>query len=121
MLLTKRLQKKHRKKDIPKWGYVKARIRYFYEQAGIESCELEYKDFRDSQGRPVCTRGYKPYLTFAHSLKRKKIRCAEEMEEVIRACVSCHKKIEDMGPCPMYEIVIATINRRMRPVEKLYK
>lgn len=110
------------KSGIPPWNYIKALLIPLFIEAEIYGCELQNREYTTSTGTKICSGGYAPLLTFAHSLKRNTINTLGKpylMEEVIRACSACHKVIEDMGEEPMSAIVRETIAKRPNAVKQI--
>ena len=99
------------------WALIREELKERFARVGILSCELGYDCCIKSSNF-----GFK--WTFAHSLKRDKIvpekinpeLRAQQLRHVIYACQHCHKVIEDKGNKynEMYDIVVATINKRTR-------
>ena len=83
------------------WESTRLALRKRFQKAGIDYCELHYAGCWVNNN-----------LSFAHSMKRRKIRTQEELEEVIVACVPCHQILEVKPPEEMLRIVRETIKER---------
>lgn len=68
-----------------------------FDRRGIRNCEH-------------CGTGFG--LTFAHSLKRKDIKTAEQMKECALLCLPEHMRIEQLPPAEMAKEVRAYIAKR---------
>jgi hypothetical protein len=116
MLQRKSLRKKKKvvkKKKQETWLEVKQEIRPKFLEADIYCCELKWDG---------CKGCMVMYLTFAHSLRRRKIdklqkeERAKAMREVIRACSACHYILDSMAHDETYQIVREVIKNRTKPV-----
>lgn len=117
-----------RKKKPETWLEVKREIRPKFEEAGIRCCELlnnlEFIVAIEKQlgKKQNCTECYPLYLTFAHSLRRRKIgkhdmkTQARLLREVIRACQNCHKLLDSLYHNTTSTIVRNVIDNRVTPV-----
>jgi hypothetical protein len=104
------------KRNEISWRHVREELRPKFIKAGITFCELRW---HGCEGRA--------HLTFAHSLRRNDIdkyrkdgdleQYALKMREVIRACRSCHSKLDANKRPVTYEMVRDIINKRSRPIE----
>lgn len=99
------------------WDRVRKEIRPKFAAAGLLNiCELHW---------PQCI-GAKLRLTFAHSLRRRKIDKFKndgneamyelKMRRVIRACVKCHEQLDSLEHDETERIVEETIKNRKKPV-----
>lgn len=109
MLQRKSLKKKKKivkKKNEETWLQVKQEIRPKFIDAGITQCELyNVKMFLDAieeqLGKKQNCKQFL-FLTFAHSLRRRKIdkfkgsERARLLREVIRACSDCHQLLDSL-------------------------
>jgi hypothetical protein len=107
----KQPRKRTKKKNQENWQQVKAELRPKFIDAGITRCELQW---------PRCTD--RLFLTFAHSLRRRKIdkydgkERARLFREVIRACSSCHGILDGLEHDETTKIVRQVIEERVKPV-----
>ena len=83
------------------WEATRLLLKKKFSRMGIEHCELNYKG---------CWRNNA--LSFAHSMKRRKITSQSDLEEVILACVPCHERLEHKSAEEMMDIVKETIRKR---------
>lgn len=120
---NKNPRKRTKKVNQEKWIDVKQEIRPKFIEAGITSCELyrvpEFLQAIEEQlGKTQNCTGYL-YLTFAHSLRRRKIDKHDDKErarllrEVIRACQNCHKLLDSLEHDTTTTIVRGRINNRI--------
>lgn len=108
-------RKRTKKTNQETWLQVKTEIRPKFILAGITQCELNWQWAN-------CTGSIPIYLTFAHSLRRRKIDKydgkirAKLMREVIRACQNCHKELDALEHTETEAIVKKIIKERVKPV-----
>lgn len=116
MLQRKSLKKKRKitkKKNQETWLQVKQEIRPKFIEAGITCCELQWEHCKGCL--PV-------FLTFAHSLRRRKIdkldkeARAKALRRVIRACTACHMKLDSLEHAVTEKIVEQVIAERPTPI-----
>ena len=106
-------RKKTKKKNQETWLQVKQEIRPKFIEAGITCCELNWENCKGCL--PV-------FLTFAHSLRRRKIdkldkeERAKALRRVIRACVSCHGELDSLEHDVTEKIVEKVILERPTPI-----
>lgn len=113
--LQKTLKKKKvtRKKKQETWLQVKQEIRPKFIEANIFCCELGWEGCKGCM--PL-------FLTFAHSLRRRKIDKldkegrAKALRRVIRACVACHFELDSLEHKETERIVEEIIAKRIKPV-----
>lgn len=124
----KKIPRKRTKKiNQEKWIDVKHEIRPKFIAAGIyNTCELynvpEFLEAIEEQlgKEQKCTRYL--FLTFAHSLRRRKIEKydreikARLLREVIRACQNCHKLLDSLDHDTTTRIVRNVKNNRVRKI-----
>lgn len=95
----KRKPLKRAGKKTDAWERTRKQLIPRFAAAGIMTCELGYIGcFKDN------------FLSFAHSMKRRRITSQEELEECILACTSCHQIAENRRD--MTEIIRGVIARR---------
>lgn len=87
------------------WDQTRAKLKVGFERAGITVCELAGLGCWRDNG-----------LGFAHSLKRRNIKDAIDLCEVILACNVCHDAIERLPEEHMARVVRSTIEARPRQV-----
>ena len=83
------------------WEVTRLKLKRKFSEMGIEWCELGYKGCWHTNA-----------LSFAHSMKRRKIQTQEELEEVVLACIPCHKILEEKPAPKMLEEVREKIRAR---------
>ena len=83
------------------WEATRLQLKKKFSRMGIEHCELNYKGCWNNNA-----------LSFAHSMKRRKITSQEDLEEVILCCVPCHEILERKPAEEMLRIVRETIKKR---------
>lgn len=120
-------RKKTKKTNQEKWIDVKQELRPKFLEAGIlNKCELyNVKEFiqaiEEQLGKKQnCTQFL--FLTFAHSLRRRKIdkydgeEKARLFREVIRACQNCHSLLDSLDHDTTTHIVRNVEQNRIKPV-----
>lgn len=89
-------------KKTHQWDSIRKQLISRFAQAGITTCELQYKGCWHDNA-----------LTFAH---RKKRRFCDEKELwiCVLACSQCHHKVEILRHDAMFEILSQAIEKRHR-------
>lgn len=88
-------------KKTDEWAEARKNILRDFESRGIISCELRLSGCLGNL-----------FLSLAHSRKRRNIKTAEDLYEVVLACQNCHEIIEYSGIENMYTYVKEAIRRR---------
>lgn len=105
------------------WDKVKAELRPKFSGVGLlHVCEFALMN--SPYKSKNCTKN--KYLTFAHSLRRRKIdkfkkdndetMYEKKMREVIRICQVCHQDLDAMEHEETERIVLETIKNRLKPI-----
>lgn len=98
------------KYDGPSWAAAKKEIKKRFSEARIYRCELRYEGCTDTL-----------FLTYAHSLRRRRIETKEQMEQVILACQPDHARLDAQKEQETYAEVLKVINRRPIKVKSIYE
>jgi len=105
----RKTQLKRRGKKTTQWGKVRAKLKVFFQTAGITTCELRY---------PGCW--YSIALGFAHLKKRRNLK-PHELFVAILACNPCHDRIEILPEAEMTKIVQDVIEKRNEAIQERWK
>lgn len=95
---------KKKKSKVKQWDDARAKIKPYFEKAGITSCEGNFLG---------CT--FRSILTFAHLKKRRNLTF-EELFEVVLLCQNCHDFVEALGEKKMQILLEKIISQRPKPV-----
>lgn len=93
----------------PKWEDVRPLIKEKFREASITRCELRWEGCQDTV-----------FLTFAHSLRRRRIMTKEQMEETCLFCQHCHSLADAQKEYETYALIRKIINKRPIQVKSIY-